>query len=200
MSNDGGELCSRPGLGTRVANLALAGLVGWMAALSAGCLVTDSIEFEPEENLPPALSDEPGSQTPMGSMIEINRDLLEPGEITFALQVRDENRLQILKTRYELHSPDEADSLIEIGPDVGISGEPVRHFEFGIPTATIHQDYCYRLDLVVSSEFEAHPTIWDKPRIEGDIARARWWIVEEGASLQSCDLTEYQTGETTPQT
>jgi hypothetical protein len=161
----------------------------------SGCLVTENVTFEEEENIPPALYDEPGSKTLIGSTLSFNRDDLEAGEIVFSLQVRDENVLQTLKTRYELRSPQETSPLIEVGPEVGISGEPIRHFEFAIPVSAIRPDYCYRLQLVVTSGFESHPTLWDKPLIDGDLARARWTVVEEGASMQPC-LVGYQPGET----
>lgn len=161
-----------------------------------GCLVTESVEFEEEENLPPALYDEPGSKTPIGLPVPVNRDEQETGEIVFSLQVRDENVLQTLKTRYELSSPLEIPSLIEVGPDVGISGEPIRHFEFGIPVSLIRQDYCYRLLLVVTSGFSNDLKLWDKPLLDGDVAKARWLIVEEGADTKDCPYAPYDPGET----
>ncbi len=160
----------------------------------SGCLVTESVEFEEEKNYPPALYDEPGSLTPIGGVIPINRDDLESGEIVFSLQVRDENVLQTLKTRYELRSPLESNSLIEVGPEVGISGEPIRHFEFGIPVSLIRQDYCYRLLLVVTSGF-SNDQLWE-PLLEGDVAKARWTIVEEGADIvKDCPYAPYDPGE-----
>ena len=158
----------------------------------SGCLVTESIEFEEEKNYPPALYDEPGSY-PIGTAIPINRDEQETGEIVFSLQVRDENILQTLKTRYELSSPLEPNSLIEVGPEVGISYEPIRHFEFGIPVSLIRQDYCYRLLLVVTSGF-SNDQLWE-PLLDGDVAKARWLIVEEGADMKDCPYAPYGPGE-----
>jgi hypothetical protein len=182
-------------LGTRVAEITIGPLFFWTSWLMTGCLVTESVEFEEEENFPPALYDEPGSQPAIGEAISINRDEQETGEIVFSLQVRDENVLQTLKTRYELSSPLESTSLVEVGPEVGISGEPIRHFEFGIPVSLIRQDYCYRLLLVVTSGFSNELKLWDKPLLDGDVAKARWLIVENGANMDDCPLLPYP-GET----
>ena len=38
----------------------------------------------------------------------------------------------------------------------------------------------------------------NKPLEEGYIARAKWWIVEEGAALDNCAGAEYQPGEGSP--
>jgi len=191
---ENGGLDRQPHFGTRVAKILLGSLFYWTWWIMPGCLVTDNYDFLEEENFPPALSDDPGSP-PIGSMMIINRDEHETGEIVFSLQVRDENKLQTLKTRYELSSRSDPTSLIEIGPDIGASRELIRHFEFGIPVSLIQQDYCYRLLLVVTSGFENHPTLWDKPVIDGDIARAKWWIVEQGADLQNCPSLPYNPDE-----
>ena len=165
----------------------------------SGCLVTDSVDFKEEENLPPILSDQLDSKYPISSIVSIDRANSEGGEIVFTPQVRDENIMQELQTRYELSSQQEAVSTVGVGPDIYPSGEATRHFDFSIPVTTIIQDHCYRLQLVVTSEFDNHSMIWDKPLKEGDIARAKWWIVEEGADMvEDCAILKYEANETSP--
>jgi hypothetical protein len=148
-----------------------------------GCLVTEPITFEEEKNFPPTLLDEPGTETPIGEVIGFNLSDPNLNEIVFQLQIRDENTLQTLQTRHQLVSLQTTLDITEL--EVGISGDPIRPFEFSIPRGQLEEDACYRVKLAVTSQFKGDPNNWDLPAEEGDVAIARWWIYEEGAVLLS---------------
>jgi hypothetical protein len=167
------------------------------ATLMMGCLVTEKIDFDPEqeENFAPTLHDIPGSATPIGELIEVNRGDQTENEIrefSFELQIRDENVTQILKTRYEARTIETDEDPVVINPenydDVGISGEAIRPFTLTIPLFQLTPGFCYRVELLVSGGFENRPGYWDIPDIEGDIARAKWLMALRSSPEQEVDL------------
>lgn len=193
--------------GTKNASAIIGGLLP-ICIMLAGCLVTEGVKLE-DENLPPSFVDITGSPTPIGSLIEVTKTNA-PQELKFELQVRDENVEQTLVYRYYLSTRNLTTNNPEptIGPtddkDVGLQGSLLRPLELRIDTTSLTAGRCYRLDLVVTSEF-AHGRYnppWDEPALDNDLARASWFISVSDSktidiSIKACPSSPYKPTEYT---
>ncbi|MBN1655619.1 MAG: hypothetical protein JXA30_17765 [Deltaproteobacteria bacterium] len=163
-----------------------------------GCLVTDEVTFDIEEqNSPPILVDKPGSQTAIGEIIYFDLADRTPYQIDFELGVRDVDIGQVLAARYNLFSRDqsslefESDDIKDVS--IGISGSAARDIEFSIGGGFFELDRCYRLELAVTSKFENRfsANSWASPADTDDIAKAIWYIVT-GDSIGCQATTKYE--------
>lgn len=155
-----------------------------------GCLVTDDIEFRAQEDAPPTfVFRPPSSPVAVGETLRLDTARLESEgttNVTFNLQVRDENLLQDLETQVRLRtlvSPSFSEVLIkdaEVGPIVLGSGRAVRDVEFSLLTTELRDGHCHQLQLAVSGGFLQLEDfrLFGVPRVDGDVAIATWWLWE----------------------
>jgi len=166
----------------------------------SGCLVTDEITFDYEEkNVPPVILDVQGSKTPIGEIIYF--DVESPSTIEFEFLVRDENIDQPLEGRSKISYQQYLGSTVVFIPTIDTrvipipaDYQPIRNSGFNYSEDSFERDNCYRIDLAVSFEFENESDqlrYWDIPAAEGDIARARWYVVT-GEETQCGWATKYE--------
>jgi hypothetical protein len=192
--------------GTKNASIFIGGLLP-ICIMLTGCLVTERVELE-DKNFPPSFVDIPSSPTPIGALIVVNRadfTKTEPIEINFELQVRDENIDQELIARYQIstrnqpNASDPESTPPQERPPIGGSGLLLRKLALPIQFSPSPLGQCYRLDLLVTSEFANKPDTWEDPALDGDLARAKWLIAfkaeagkEEADIFESCPRKEYK--------
>lgn len=159
-------------------------------APAAGCLVTDDIEFRGQEDLPPTFVFRPPSKpAAIGETLRLDTARLESEgttNVTFSLQVRDDNLLQDLETQVRLRtlaSPTFSEVLIkdaEVGPVISGSGRAVRDVQFSLLTTELRNGHCHQLQLAVSGGFLDREGFrpFGVPDLPGDVAIATWWLWE----------------------
>lgn len=155
-----------------------------MTAL-AGCLVTDSIEFEQAENWPPVILDKPRTSAPIGGVIWIDLDS-DQNEWSFDVDVRDENVDEELFARVRIQTQD--NRFPDYGPDqvVQRTGRAMRELTITIPKGALRKGECHRLQLAVSGSFITRPgpEYFGATRLADDLALASWMIWEGKGPLQ----------------
>ena len=165
------------------------------AMLMMGCLVTDKIEVEQEQNLPPSSvfrSNDPDRPSPARiHTFDITGTSARDGgvgaaELTFEVEVRDPNLEQGLV----------AQILTDTGTAnidrIGSTGALTRAFQFRLNAADLSPDGdpsraigCHRVELWVSSSFLGNRV----PADENDVAAMFWWIRAVGATPGEIDLS-----------
>lgn len=154
------------------------------STLASGCLVTESIDFPVEENLPPAIVE---STPPLNRVVNV-----EPGAtefLDFGLVIRDANVEQRLIAKIYIDRIN-GGAALQTGKDVLVSGEEERPLQFLIETDTLGVGpACRRLETLISSEFDVIDT--DTPVDPNDLATGVWWLNVRspegvGANLDSC--------------
>lgn len=166
-------------------------LAFWVAipTLNSGCLVTQDIEFRSQEDVPPSFVFRPRSDPPIGGTLVVDTDALSGQSITnltFTLQVRDENVLQPLQTQIRLRtleSPTFSELAIidtEDGSEIPGTGAAVRDFEFSLSTTVLKDLHCHQLELAVSGEFldTGEDRVFALADPISDVAIATWWLWE----------------------
>lgn len=153
--------------------------------MTAGCLVTEGIEFPEEENLPPAVVDTTPAQT---KIVRLETTDLDP---EFSVTIRDANVEQTL--RYVVYVDRNVDipQTSAIGGEIPptATGDLERTFTFAIQRALLPNiPSCHRIDLLVSAEFTFPFT--GTPLTPNDIDTATWWInvrsESAGENLDGC--------------
>jgi hypothetical protein len=176
-------------------------VLGWLVCgPSAGCVVTDKIEFDAEQNVPPMIVDTPSEETPIGHILWVNK--ATSSMVTLSVKVRDPNVTQALKAHWRLVSKDAPTPPFDF-KDVAVTGDLVRDLTFELQTSPLGDGQCARLELVVSGSFktETGPQNFDQTRTEGDIDSAEWLIwegegpnktsaAEQARLLSSCPTNE----------
>jgi hypothetical protein len=143
----------------------------------SGCIATDTIEFEPEENFPPSIVSQLNAVFPLNEIGQINLDdPVETPEMPLQVIVRDPNFDQTLEYRIFLDSP--PPPAPELPVDDGII-EPVggldRPRAFSIHYDSLAPGICHKIELVVVGQFASfvEPR---RPVEEGDIDQVTWWV------------------------
>lgn len=178
-----------------------------IAPLSGGCLVTQDIEFEGQDNFPPAFVFRPPSIPPMGEILTVDTDDLSDQNRTnleFTLQVRDDNIKQPLQTQIRLRtleSPNFTERRIIDRDGIEIPGTgAVRTFTFTISTTELLDLHCHKLELAVSREFRdltliGEARVFAVPEDDGDVAIATWWLWEVSpdtpVNLATCPKSDF---------
>jgi hypothetical protein len=144
----------------------------------SGCLITNPVEFEQEENVPPVIVDAARSDNPIGSILEVDFSA-GPGRIAIPVRVRDENLFEDLVARIRVVtlSVPEPDFL---PVDIPEQGELMRDLTVFVESGEIAAGECQQLELVVSGSFVLgeEPDLFDVVIEPGDIGRASWTIWE----------------------
>lgn len=145
--------------------------------LAMGCLVTDTIEFIPDENFPPSIISAPGAQHPLNEIgaQDLDEDPLpDPPEYVLETLIRDVNVDQVLEYRLFKDADEFTPSFQsgEIPPSLNFE----RSFDAQIPFSQLElAGVCHRFELLVSGKFKnfSQPR---EPLEEGDIDAATWWV------------------------
>jgi hypothetical protein len=159
-----------------------------VAALS-GCLVTEEITFDQEADLSTVIVDAPGTKTPIGSPVWLDKS--EQPAWTFPVRVRDENVVQELTAHYRVVTEDEEFPTFESVP-VPPSGMELRDLTLTVKSESLRDGECHRLQLAVSAAFfnGTRPVFFDAvpPGRELDVAYASWLLWEGPGSMLATDL------------
>lgn len=145
------------------------------SAPSLGCIATDTIEFESEQNFPPSIVSQAGAQYPLDRIAQLNLD--EPAdspEMALQTVVRDPNSGQTLEYRMFLDADSESDLPFDSG-EVLPSGFVERPRVFFVPYDLLTPAECHRIELVVVGEFDSLVN-FRRPVEEGDFDAATWWV------------------------
>lgn len=153
--------------------------VGFSAS-SSGCIATDRIEFEPNENFPPSIVSQPDAEFPLNEIGQVNLDDPLPpeqaAEILLQTIIRDPNFDQTLQYRIFLDSPPPPASEIPIlSGNIDPSGFLARDREFAIPYDALAPGICHKIELVVVGQFASfvEPR---RPVDPGDFDQVTWWV------------------------
>lgn len=193
--------------GLRVAHsLVVLGISSAALVLSTGCLVTEDILFEGQDDVPPSFVFRPRSVPPIGDILEVNADTREVEGMTnleFNVQVLDPNVQQALETQIRLRtlanaSPASNELLVinEDGLDIPGTGSAVRDFRFSFLTTVLREGQCHQLELAVSGDFQEgadDERYFALPTRPGDVAVATWWIWETSISVNpdTCPTNDF---------
>ena len=145
-------------------------------ALCSGCLVTDAIDFPTPTDYPPEILKAPNGP-PIGEIINVIK-AVNP-ELRFEVRIRDLNVDQELTGHVRLvKEPNEAPMFEPLVIQRG--DKPERTLQITVPTNSLTEFRCARLDLAVSGSFNrvqdgAFETI---PAGSNDLAEAMCWIFE----------------------
>ena len=150
------------------------------SASSTGCIATSTIEFEPDENLPPSIISQPNAEFPLNEIGQIDLDdplpPEEPAEMPLEVIIRDPNFEQTLEYRIFLDSPPPPAPEFPVDdgtvPPVGALERPS---EFFISYDSLIPGVCHKIELVVVGEFASfvEPR---RPVDEGDVHQVTWWV------------------------
>ncbi len=142
----------------------------WVSA--PGCIATNTIEFEPEENFPPSIISEPGATFPLNEIGDVNIDETVDTEMPLEVIIRDPNFDQTLEYRIFLDAP--PDTEIDFGT-IDPVGALDRPRTFTIPYDLLAPGICHKIELVVVGMFASFVEK-RRPVQEGDIDYATWWV------------------------
>lgn len=182
---------------------------GWVS----GCLVTSSVEFEEEANVPPVVLD--SAEFPLGGVFEFDPRIAQ--ELSLEVRVRDENLDDELEIRARVSVEDNPSrSFLICQPNrfVFPNGTPTRDsLRLVLNQTQIMPGACSQLEVFVSSRFlrectDADERFFDQPLDREDIAIARYSIWEvsgdpltnlmsASALLNSCETKAQQPNTTT---
>lgn len=141
--------------------------------LLSSCVVTETIDFPPETNYPPALLSAPDQDlngTALGQIINV--DLSDSDtEIELGLVARDANFEDDLT--WQLFVDRVGDSA-SIGGTATLesTGTFERSFSVRVPESRLGGPGCHKLEVFISSDFVGERL----PREENDMAQAVWWV------------------------
>jgi hypothetical protein len=140
------------------------------AVLNTGCVVTNTIDFVPEENFPPSLQAVPSSPGRPGLNEIIVLETDNPGvALEVDVDVVDPNLDQELTWIVLLNES----SLASMGT-IEPTGTLTRRLSFTVDLLPLDVGLgeCVSLELRVSSQFNAFT-----PLIPGDLGSALWWVL-----------------------
>ncbi len=158
---------------------------------AAGCIATDTIEFEPAENFPPSVVSQPNADYPLNEIGQLNLDdPVERPEMPLQVVVRDPNVDQTLQYRIFLDSPPPPASEFPIlSGDIDPTGSVERDSELVIPYEFLEAGICHRIELVVVGQFASfvEPR---RPVEPGDFDQVTWWVevvdADDPVIVQEC--------------
>lgn len=187
-TSDYGALSRVPRTGSALASFlkmsALPAVIG-LALTQMACLVTESVPFPDEANVPPSIVSSAGAVNPLDEIVRFDLDSTGPTdggggtqESRFQVQVRDPNVSQSLQAKVFVNSASLLDR--EIPP---MGSQLARPFEFTVPASSFSPaGNCYKVELLVSGGFRFGSRV---PIDPADIAQAVWWV----RSIDSGHLT-----------
>lgn len=147
------------------------------SAFGAGCITTNPVEFQAEENFPPSIISQQGAEFPLSEIGQIDLDApVEPREMPLQVIIRDPNFGQTLEFRMFLDAPEppEPERPIQEG-EILPSGFVERPRLFSISYDELAPGVCHKIELVVVGSFASNVE-QRRPREEGDIDQATWWV------------------------
>ena len=161
----------------------------WLALVPlSGCLVTEQITFDEEADLPTVIVDAPGSKTPIGSIVWLDKSAAPSWD--FKVKARDENLTQELTAHYRVVTQEDDTPEFESIPLKPVESE-LRDLTLTVKSETLRVGECHHLQLAVSAAFlESTRPVFDAvpPGRENDVAYATWWLWEGPGSMQATDL------------
>ena len=181
------------GVGGGTAGASRAIRMGPAAALTALCLagcVTQNIQFELPEDLPPAIASSPRARHPLHEILRVEEAVSDDDgggvsrEIRLDVDVRDPNldqRLQ-LKIFLDFNAADPLGARVLYEASIPPSGALARPVSVSLPRAVVEAPGCHRLELFVSGAFLPAPRNRE-PAFEGDLATATWWVASGPAPV-----------------
>jgi len=146
---------------------------------SEGCLVTDKITFPTEPDIPPMIVDAPGTSTPIGSVLWVNK-ASTPAEFRLPVQVRDENLTQPLEAHWRVLTAGNASPPFDTFP-LSPQGQLLRDLTVVVRNDSLHMGECHRVELAVSGSFfpnRTAPAFFDAAPKDEDVAHASWTVWE----------------------
>jgi hypothetical protein len=150
------------------------------SAPSSGCIATNTIEFDLEENFPPSIISQPTAEFPLNEIGQLNLDDPlppgEPAEMPLEVIIRDPNFEQTLEYRIFLDSPPPpaAEFAIQQG-DIEPTGFLERPRTLAISYDELAAGICHKIELVVVGRFISNVE-QRRPEEEGDADLATWWV------------------------
>ena len=149
-----------------------------------GCLVTDKITFPTDPDIPPMILDAPGTNTPIGWTLWVNKATTP--EVRLPVRVRDQNLTQPLEAHWRVLTAGNDSPPFESKP-VPL-GQLLRDFEVVVQSGMLHTGECHRVELAVSGNFFPNrntPAFFDAAPIEEDVAHASWSVWEGRGEAQA---------------
>jgi len=147
------------------------------AALSGGCIATNTIEFDPAENFPPSIISQPLAEFPLNEIGQIDLDdPIESAEMPLDVIIRDPNFDQTLEYRLFLDAPDPpaVERPIQEG-EIEPSGFLERPRTFTVSYDELAPGECHKIELVVVGQFASNVE-QRRPVEPGDVDQATWWV------------------------
>lgn len=132
-------------------------------ALLAGCVVSNTIDFVPEENFPPSIQAVPGAVPALNEIIVAEAGM---SSVSFEVDVVDPNLDQELFWIATINGIEfQGQGVIDA------TGTLTRRLEFTV-TFTPSPNSCFAVELLVSSDFNGFT-----PQEPGDLGTAVWWVL-----------------------
>lgn len=146
-------------------------------AVAGGCVATDTIQFQPEQNYPPSIVSELNAEFPLNEIGQINLDdPVEPPEMPLQVVVRDPNLDQTLEYRIFLDAP--TPPAVERPIQEGVidpTGFVDRSQTFTISYNELPAGECHKIELVVVGMFASNVE-QRRPVEPGDFDEVTWWV------------------------
>jgi hypothetical protein len=147
------------------------------AIATSGCIATDKIDFQPQENYPPSIVSEVSADFPLNEIGQINLDdPVELREMPLQVIVRDPNLDQSLDYRIFLDAPDPP--AVERPIQEGVidpTGFLERPQTFTISYNELPAGQCHKIELVVVGMFASNVE-QRRPVEPGDFDEVTWWV------------------------
>jgi hypothetical protein len=158
-----------------------------LCGAGVGCLVTDQIEFEGEQNVAPMIIDVPGAAHAIGHPFWIDKSARTM--VSLPVNVREANVSEPLQARWRLVSKDDPQPMFA-EQAVTVTGEELRALRIDLETNRLQDGECARLELAVSGSFKPrHEPIYFKvteSEDDRDLDTVSWQIWEgPGLALTS---------------
>ena len=146
------------------------------SALGAGCITTNPIDFQTDQNFPPSVVSQPLAEFPLNEIGQINLDDVVDAEMPLEVVIRDPNVDQALQYRIFVDSPPPPEAEFpNFSGTIDPSGLVERDQTFPIPLELLPAGACHKIELVVVGEFASfvEPR---RPVEPGDFDQATWWV------------------------
>ena len=178
-----------PGPGVALRSLGWVGYaLGLLPVALSGCLVTDEITFDQDPDLPTVIVDAPGTQTPIGSSVWVDKSTMPDWK--FDVRVRDENLAQDLIAHYRVVTQDAEFPPFETVDLKGPAASELRDLTLSVKSEQLRDGECHQLELAVSGSFfdSTRPVFDAVPRgRELDVAYASWQLWEGPGEMLTPD-------------
>jgi len=140
--------------------------------------VTDKITFPTEPDIPPMIVDAPGTSTPIGSPLWVNKATTP--EFKLHVGVREQNITQELEAHWRVLTSGDPSPPFESLP-LPQQGQVLRDLEFSVQTNRLRMGECAHVELAVSGSFfpnRTAPAFFDAAPKDEDVAHANWTVWE----------------------